>query len=246
MSCSWWIRVVQNRLDGEPLSAWPAAEEHLAGCRSCRRALAAADLLRAGMARLPRPAPSPELGDRILQAVAADRRARDLHRLPSPRLLLGMAAALLFCVSAFLLRGMRDTVSPGPDQPGQTARAGIPTPGEPGRAPEAPPDIPRAPFEEDLAQEDLWKEAGTALTALTTRAAGETVGQGRLLIPVVSPPVVRIGLAEPVTDSSTQPLVQAGHAVSAGLEPMTTSALRAVDLFLRDYSPAGLGGSSGL
>src|SRR5207248_4077329 len=64
-------------------------------------------------------------------------------------------------------------------------------------------------------------EAGSAFAALTRRAAAETVGQGRLLVP----PVEALSPAFPVSfDPAARPLGGARQGLAEGLEPVTTSA----------------------
>jgi hypothetical protein len=81
------------------------------------------------------------------------------------------------------------------------------------------------------------EEATSAVASLTRRTAGETVEQGRLLLPAVSLPAPeQAALAEPL-EPPVESLRQAGQGVTTSLAPVTTSARRAVDLFLRDIPP---------
>jgi hypothetical protein len=87
------------------------------------------------------------------------------------------------------------------------------------------------------------EEAGSAVVVLTQRAADETVGQTRVLFPtdVPSPsvdPNIQLAL-----ENSAQPWREARLGVVAGLEPVTSSARRAVDLFLREIPPVEQGTS---
>jgi hypothetical protein len=93
-------------------------------------------------------------------------------------------------------------------------------------------------------------EAGSAVVNITRRKADETVGQSWLFWPAVTPP--------PLDDPSvlSQPLElggpparslrEAGQSVSAGLEPVTSSARRAFDMFLRELPPVGAEDKPGL
>jgi hypothetical protein len=77
--------------------------------------------------------------------------------------------------------------------------------------------------------------AGDAVVALTRRTANETVGEGRLLVPKMEVPKF-------VTASwslATAPLDSTGKGIAEGLEPVATSARRAVNLFLRDTPAIG-------
>jgi hypothetical protein len=70
--------------------------------------------------------------------------------------------------------------------------------------------------------------AGDAVAALTKRTASETLGESRLLVPKVEVPKF-------VTASwslATAPLDPTGKGIAEGLQPVATSARRAVNLFL--------------
>src|SRR5260370_41476734 len=81
------------------------------------------------------------------------------------------------------------------------------------------------------------EEAGSALAALTRRAAGETLDQSRRLLSDMTPAVRPDEALQPPPEPPTQSLREAGQGVSSGLEPMASSARRAVNLFLRDFQP---------
>jgi hypothetical protein len=91
------------------------------------------------------------------------------------------------------------------------------------------PVVARTPnLREDLA------EAGSALAALTRRAAAETVDHGRVLVPPVEvPPGLDIRL-----EPAARPLDLARQGLSEGFEPVATSARRAVSMFWQDLPPA--------
>src|SRR5207244_3173774 len=96
---------------------------------------------------------------------------------------------------------------------------------------EAPPSVP--PLQQSAG------EAGSALASLLTRTADETVNQGRMLLPDHVPaPMINAVDDWPATfESPNLPLREAGHGVSAGLEPVASSARRAFNLFLREIPP---------
>ncbi|HTK78625.1 MAG TPA: hypothetical protein VL371_25430 [Gemmataceae bacterium] len=79
-----------------------------------------------------------------------------------------------------------------------------------------------------------FAEAGSALAGLTRRAATETVGQGRVLVPPVDVPLALDIRLVP----AARPLDSARHGLSEGFEPVATSARRAVNLFWQDLPPA--------
>jgi hypothetical protein len=87
---------------------------------------------------------------------------------------------------------------------------------------------------------DSVAEAGSAVASLSRLARDETVEQTRMLLPVATAPLQLDGATLPAPlDPSAQSLREAGRGVSEGLQPVTTSARRAWDLFLREVPPAG-------
>jgi hypothetical protein len=73
------------------------------------------------------------------------------------------------------------------------------------------------------------------VVGLTRRTADETVGQGRLLLPAVVARAERPDAGGPgPMDPPLRSLRTTGEGVSAGLEPVTSSARRAVDLFFHE------------
>jgi hypothetical protein len=210
MSCAEWDNALQERLDGGPASGRPGLEPHLATCPTCRERHAAARRLEEGLRLLAPPSPPAGLADRIVGRVLAEHRARLHRRHQLLRAVAAVAAAvLLVCFTV-------------PDRP-------------------APPEwVPPVAVERQPASvpslRDSFAEASSAVVDLTRRTADETVGQGRLLVPVVvaTPPDAAGDPLPPV-----HPLREAGQGVSTGLDPVTDSARRALDLFLRDIPPMG-------
>ncbi len=78
-----------------------------------------------------------------------------------------------------------------------------------------------------------------ALGTLVRRTATETFDQGRLLIPsqVLPPNPLPQDSWQVNLDEPARTLTQTGQNLSASLEPVTSSARRAVDLFLRELPP---------
>jgi predicted anti-sigma-YlaC factor YlaD len=191
--------------------------EHLATCRACAGWHAAVKRFGEGLRALDAPRPPDGFAERVAAQVHIDRfaRARARRRWVAAA---ALAASLLLTVSlGYSLRSKKNAVfNPGPPAADNGDKAGEPTPS------------PRASV----------AEAGDAVAALSRRATDETVEQTRLLWPVVSAPISFEGvdLSTPL-DPSAQSLREAGQNVSTGLEPVTTSARRAVNLFWRDLPP---------
>jgi hypothetical protein len=82
------------------------------------------------------------------------------------------------------------------------------------------------------------------VASLTSRTADETVRQTRMLLPM-GPALPPIDL-QPRLEPPTTTLREAGEGVMEGLEPMASSARRAVGLLLHDLPPMGAEEKSGL
>jgi hypothetical protein len=210
MNCADSENLLQERLDGGAADR-PGLEPHLAVCPTCRERHAAARRLEEGLRQLTPPAPPAGLTGRVATRVLADRDARLLRRRRLLRTVAAVAAAGLL-----VLLAVRDR-PPAPEPVPPIVAADHPAP---------PPTSLR----------DSVSEASSAVVDLTRRTADETVGQGRLLVPVVvgTPPDAA---GDP--QASVHPLREAGQGVSTGLDPVTDSARRALDLFLRDIPPMG-------
>ena len=165
------------------------------------------------------PIPPPHLAGRIVAGVAARRRRRRV------RLVLWAGAA---AAAAMLMLAVWRAL-PGSSRPRSAATPLVAGPAP--QPPAPPPAAAHATLRESVA------EAGSAVASLTSRTADETVARTKILIPVgVDPTLGKLDL-EPPLDPPTLALRQTGQGVSAGLEPVTDSARRAVGLFLRELPP---------
>jgi anti-sigma factor RsiW len=220
MNCDESHDLLQQTLDGTLIES-PEWLAHLRHCNECRALALAGRRLQDGLRLLAAPVPPPDLAERIAARVRLKRR-RARRR---------WVAALAFAASMLMALGLRITW--------------------PGRTPEddARPSQTAAknePAREEKAASTLRESAaelGEIFTSLGSQTAEETVGQTRRWVsnvPSAALPQVDLTAMEP----PTQPLRQAGEGVSEGLEPVTTSARRAVDLFLRELpmetEPKGL------
>ena len=70
----------------------------------------------------------------------------------------------------------------------------------------------------------------------TKLAADETLRQGRVLLPLVSPAnaLPDSEVLQSVLDPPAHALLSVSESVTSSLEPVTTSALKAVDLFFKE------------
>jgi predicted anti-sigma-YlaC factor YlaD len=223
MRCGELETWLQRRLDAGPKELADFLEHHLEHCLDCRALHAAALRLEDGLRALAPPRVPADLTGHIVHRVMAARNSRFRRRLAA-------VAALAATVLALSL-----AVPPH----GQTNRLGSPEASvalkdtvPPSEAPRQPPSLSRS-----------VREAGSALVALVGRTADETMGESRVLLPATLPQRVLapVSWPEPL-DPPVQSMRQAGEGVSAGLEPVVSSARRAMDLFLRDAPETAPGG----
>lgn len=237
MNCRACQELLQQRLDrieiNRPAAEQSAIEQHLQTCSDCRLQLRAIQRLEEGLSVLPRPVPPALLTSRIVQSLMQDRQRRNRLRFRTYAVM-ALAASVVLVVSLVSLRGWLFP-TPVPMAPALTEVVQT-----------QPPEVVAPPASQDL--RETVAEAGSAVVALTSRTADATVDQTRRLLPLMPTATLsQIDLTpssplEPATDS----LRQTGTGVAAGFEPVTNSARRAVDLFLRDLPPMGLIEKSGL
>jgi hypothetical protein len=217
MNCQAAHELLQQSLDGTPIES-PEWLEHLRDCAECRALASAGRRLQGALHLLTAPPPPPDLAARIAQSVLADRRRIRRRTRRRWAASLALAAALLIALLTRLdWRGRPAESDSQPREPVANNR-----------------EIHRrnsGPTEPTLGESA--RELGDVFAALTNQTADETVGQTRRWVANVSGPEL------PTVDLTTmqapaQPLRQAGAGVSEGLEPVTTSARRAVGLFLRE------------
>jgi hypothetical protein len=258
MNCSESHNLLQQRLDGAPVPDQVALDRHLAECAECRSLHAAAGRLEEGLSLLPSPAQPDGLNDRIVRALLAERRAARRFR---RRVLVAtsLAAGLLVVALGLYLRprsdespGVLDRIQGyvsaifGPRMTLPASSHGPPPAPLPGWVDRELDEMQRNATPPSL--QASVSEAGSAVVSLTRRTADETVGQGRMLLPDMvpvpddaSPEVVRQTI-----DPAAQSLREARQGAAVSFEPVTTSARRAVGLFLREVPGADADPKPGL
>jgi hypothetical protein len=220
MNCASCQEHLQRYLDGEPaILDQPALAAHLSSCPDCREWHAAAGRLLDGLRLFAPPQLPKGVSEEICRQIQAER-ARALGR---RRLLVSsaLAAGLLVVCSAVYF--------------GPWSGSGIE------RSAALNLQKPSLPsFQRSI------EEAGLAVVALTRRTADETVNETRLLLPADIPQASVADSRElaHALEPAAEPLREIQEGVSAGLEPLTTSARRAVGLFLssRQWSGSGAAG----
>ena len=218
MNCIEFQELLQRCLDGEALpSDGDDVAAHVALCPDCRDLHGATQCLLASLRMHVPPQPPADLLERIYQSLLGER-ARAARR---RRLLINfaLAASLLLTPYAVYITARSVWIRTAPRELTQS----LPQP-----APTASPSLQRR-----------IEEAGLAVVALTRQTADETVGQTKLLLPVSVPQAAVADVPE--WDQAFQPparsLREIQEGMSAGLEPVATSARRAIGLFLREIPP---------
>jgi hypothetical protein len=217
MNCFEFHQLLQLRLDGEVFDrrGW---DRHIGECAECRLRDLAVQQLEAGLQRHRPCAPPPSLAGRIADQILAEQRVIRRYRR-------GLATAALVAAS-LVLAAYAGTNWLWPRQHGVA-------PSEPGVA-RVPPaaTVPAPSFDRSV------EEAGVALVGLVGRTAGETVDTSRFLLPGSMPGTSAAGFWQAPLEPPVQSLREAGQGVSQGLEPVATSARRAVNLFFGEIKPS--------
>ena len=208
MTCLECMELLQQMLDEGGVTTPPPVAAHLQACPDCRDRYAAAAKLARALNREPCIAVSPLFTARITSAVLADGRRRQRRRW------LGyvgsaVAAGLLIAV------GLRSL----PHEPPDSAPA-----------PVAEKD---ADASEPVRLRDSLAQARSAMASMTSRTADETVGPARHLLASITKPDWR---KLPPMDQPARSLQEVGQGVSAGFEPVTTSAHRAFDMLIHNLT----------
>jgi len=200
------------------------AERHQAECPACREVQAAWQCLSTALLSRPSFIPPADLKERIVSQIVHDIAARRKMR-TTAAVVVALAAGVLLVLFVHMQWLRPAGIQRGPDELVHLA-GGLKSP-----APS---------LEESVA------EARLAVTDLTRRAADETVEQTLILLPATfaAPPLVGTGDFKPL-EPSARSLREAGQVVSSGLEPVASSAKRALDLFIRDLPVLELGEKRG-
>jgi hypothetical protein len=188
---------------------------------------AAAQRLEAGLRGLPTSLPPAGLVDRIVARVLAERQVGTRFRRRVLAVASLAAGLLLAAAGGYVWLRPKGTEPVNPQPPAPMAVKPVEVP--------QPPDKP-APAAPRVSLNQSVSDAGSAMASLTRR----TVEDSRDLLPgTMSPPTLPAAGSLPpeFVGPPAQSLREAGQGMSAGFEPMTTSARRAVDLFLREIPP---------
>lgn len=214
-NCDAYEAVVQRVLDRE-IGPEALADSHAAACPGCRRLAAAAAVFATGLDRIRTRGPvEVARTDRIAAAAVNDFRYRRRVAWASRATGVALAASVFIAVAAYLPR-----LGDGP--PVQRTVSGVP---------QISPDPSPTPTPDRVG--DRVVDATAALASITKKATERTL-MPRMLIPtperVALPDAELTSTVEPATES----LATVSQSAKSGIEPMTTGAKRAMNLFLRD------------
>jgi hypothetical protein len=220
MNCAEFQELLQQRLDGEPIADSDEMDRHRSACSSCRELESLATRLMGAFGANAVSMPSEKLSNQIVSLVMAEMDSQQARRRWTRRVLAVSSLAAGLLLAAFLGYSWW-----GPRRPRDFPDSNVVT-----KKDEPPASIrnqPRLNF----------REAGSTLVALVNRTADETVSQGRVLLPqeVSAPSLTVADNWQPAL--SPQAIRDAQDGVAVGFEPVTDSARRAVNLFLRELSP---------
>jgi predicted anti-sigma-YlaC factor YlaD len=209
MTCTESSELLQERLDGNATADLASLEQHLAACPACRERHAAAERLRRGLLLRTAPTAPDGLTDLIVAGVLRDRRLRRRRRWLTAAV--ALAASLLLALAIWQRSSTETPVV-------EVVKRDTPAPTVP------------------MSLNESVAEAGSAVADLTRRTAGETLDNTRDLLPMTVPEtsLASAGDWQQTLEPPTRSLREVGQIAATGLEPVTGSARRAVDLFLRE------------
>jgi hypothetical protein len=204
MTCQACENLLQLHLDG--VASPGDLERHLYACPDCAIERLAIERLIQGVPRLRPPAVPADVTERLVSVALAESMVR-----PEAdwRWRVAVASFTLAASVALLL----------------VAWAVWPT--------QSPHVQPQVAAEQPASLRDSMAEAQSAVVALTSRTANETVETTSQLLPLVAPGDLEAAMAGPI-DPAMEPLREATSGVGAAVAPVADSARRAVGLFFRD------------
>jgi hypothetical protein len=211
MNCREFQEHLQLLLDGKPaIPDGPALYDHARECCRCRQLYDAAQRLGEGLRTAMVEPPPGHLPERVVGAVLRQR-----HRAARRRAFLVAGAVAASLAAAWLVP---ELMHPSPARR-QVVRVSQP----PGQS------IPVPSFHEH------FQEARSATLGLTRQVAEETAVQASILIPPAD--LLPARSLPPPIEAPAMSMRDVGRTVAGGLEPVTSSARRAWDMFLEDLPP---------
>lgn len=234
--CRATVGRIQDALDGNGDAL--DADAHATACPACRERVRAARVLLSVLALPPEPVAVPEgFADRVVTAVAEDRRVQTRRRFARATVALALAAGILLAVFAIfrpekapeLVPGPRPIVV-GPESVQQSPEA-APAPHPKERAPDQAPEPRPIRFGDAV--------ANTSQAILDTpKPFAESVAVAPKVLDVLTGPFkLPAAPADPMgaaLEPARKSLAELPVAAREGLQPVTNTAEKAFTRFLRD------------
>ncbi len=224
MNCTQFKHWLQEKLDSKEDGLPLDAQAHVDLCPDCQSWQEAAHRLESGLRLLPVLTPSRMLSGRIVAMVLSQNRARRRRRQLVWAGLALAASVLLFSIAALFWRAAHERNPHGP-VPQVGASSSAPGVDSDASSNAAPHNVSR--FLGDLLTFGLFPgtqrngERNRFITAMQT------------VLDLVSP-MSPEGVGSKSSGDPSQQLTDAGQSVQTGFKPVTGSARRAVDLFMRE------------
>lgn len=211
----------------------PAAQAHLRQCKTCREQFAAAQRLLEGVKLFSRPMPARDVSRSIVAKALKDRVSRRLKFQRRLRLTIALAASILIMVIAGYI------FEPKPareNENGPVAKQDTPLPETRMQEP------PKAEQKKDAAPAlaKTLDEATDTMAALTGKLTDQTRESAKRLFAAATPtlelPPMGSGILPDESIDATASVLKAGQEISEGIQPVTRTARRAMDFFMREMS----------
>lgn len=225
---------LQRALDGEDAVESLDADPHLGACPACRERVRAARVLLAVLATPAKPvAVSAGFTDRVVKAVQEDRHVRTRRGVYKAAAWFALAAAVLVAAFAIFAPKGEKPVNFVPDIPHEVARKPEVAP-----PPEKVPAPTPAPEPRPIRFNDEFAKAGQAFRDAPNPLAESVAVAPKVFDALTSPftqPPAPMGMGEAL-EPARKSLADLPDAARTGLEPVTDTAQKAYDRFLRDFA----------
>ena len=228
--CRATVELIQRALDGDATADLFDANLHTSACATCRERARAARVLLSALATPAEPVAVPaDFADRVVTAMWAERHTSTWRRSAAVALA-ALAAAILLAVGLGLLFPTKEEVPVPLHNVAQT-------PQQPTPAPEPLPNPPEpVPEPRPIRVGDALANTGQAILD-APKPLAESVAVAPKLLDVLSGPFKMPAPADPMTASlepARKSLADLPDAARTGLEPVTGTAEKAFNRFLRD------------
>jgi hypothetical protein len=223
MKCLECQELLQQRLDGEPVTDAAALEQHLNECAACREQHLAALRLLDGLKALPKPQPPPGFAQTLAAEVLRDRRQRRAKVQRGVYVTVGLAASvMLMLILAYYWLPRSGPIEAPKDLAKQAPQKQ-----------ESPPKDPAPPAQKP--------EADHPFAGIPDRWADTTRDHAKVLLVAANlDGVENLPAVDSLPDIETG-VREASQEVSDGVRTVTRNARRAFDFFARELPMPDMG-----